>query len=81
MRMTITLDDDVATELHAEVRQRRDATLNDVVNEMLRSGLLARREHSVSPFAVEARSMGIMPGLDYDNIGELVEQIEGANHK
>jgi hypothetical protein len=82
MRTTITLDDDVEKKLDAEVRQRKGASFKEVVNETLRIGLLTKRELKASaPFKVKARSMGVMPGINYDNIGDLLEYLEGAQHK
>ena len=82
MRTTITLDEDVEKKLDTEVRQRKGMTFKEVVNETLRIGLLTRRELKVTePFEVKARAMGVRPGFNYDNIGDLVEQLEGTNHK
>lgn len=82
MRTTITLDEDVEKKLDAEVRRRKGATFKDIVNEMLRIGLLTKQElKAAEPFKVTARPMGVVPGLNYDNIGDLVEHLEGANHK
>lgn len=82
MRTTITLDEDVEKKLDAEVRRRKGTTFKDVVNETLRIGLLTKQELKVAePFKVKARSMGVRPGLNYDNIGDLVEHLEEASHK
>lgn len=82
MRTTITLDEDVEKKLDAEVRRRKDVTFKDIVNETLRIGLLTKRElKAAQPFEVKANSMGMMPGLNYDNIDDLVEHLEGASHK
>lgn len=82
MRTTITLDEDVEKKLDAEVRRRKGATFKDVVNETLRIGLLTKQELKAGePFEVKACPMGTVPGLNYDNIGELVEHLEGATHK
>jgi hypothetical protein len=82
MRTTITLDDDVAEKLRSEMRRRRTNNFKETVNDVLRHGLLARRElGAIKPFKVHARRLGTKPGLNYDNISELLEQIEGAGHK
>lgn len=79
MRTTITLDEDVEKKLAAEVRRRKGATFKDVVNETLRIGLLTKRElKAAERFEVKARPMGVMPGLNYDNISDLIEHLEGA---
>jgi len=81
MRTTITLDEDVEKKLDAEVRRQKGTSFKDVVNETLRIGLLTKRElKAAEPFKVKARPMGVMPGLNYDNIGDLIEHLEGADH-
>ena len=82
MRTTITLDDDVEKKLDAEVRRRKGTSFKEVVNETLRIGLLTRRElKATEPFKVKARSMGTRPGINYDNVADLLEHLEGASHK
>ena len=81
MRTTLTLDDDVATRLNAEMR-RSGKSFKEIVNEFLRIGLIAKKELRTSePFKVRARKLGVRKGLNYDNIGELLDQIEGPRHK
>jgi predicted transcriptional regulator len=81
MRTTLTLDDDVASRLQAEAR-RTGRPFKTVVNERLRmafaqSVAIQKRK----PFRVEPRAMGgPAAGLSYDNIGALLEDIEGAGH-
>lgn len=82
MRTTITLDKDVEKKLDAEMRRQKGKSFKDVVNETLRIGLLTRRElRAAELFKVEARPMGVMPGLNYNNIGDLIEHLEEASHK
>jgi hypothetical protein len=82
MRTTLTLDDDIAAKLKEETR-RSGRSFKDVVNDYLRQGLYARTTHvEAEPFRVRARDMGALrPGLSLDNIGELLEQIEGPVHR
>lgn len=82
MRTTITLDDDVAEKLQTEMRRRRTTNFKETLNDVLRRGLLVRREiASTKPFKVHARRLGNKPGLNYDNVSEMLEQLEGASHK
>ena len=82
MRTTVTIDDDVATKLEAEMRRQRSSNFKQILNDVLRRGLLVRRELAASkPFLVRARRMGKKQGLNYDNVGELLEHLEGAEHK
>ena len=79
MRRTLTLDDDVAAWLKAEAR-RTGRPFRDIVDKTLRRGLATRRVGSVQqPFKVVTRDLGnVRVGLSLDNIGELIEQLEGA---
>lgn len=81
MRTTLTLDDDVAARLKAEAR-RTGRPFKTVVNESLRMALtqsaaVQRRK----PFKIKPRAMGgATAGVSYDNVGALLEEIEGARH-
>ena len=80
MRTTLTLDDDIAAKLREEM-QRTGRPLKQVVNETLREALTRSPQKKLSPFRVKTRKLGHYPGLDYDNIGVLLEQVEGPFHK
>jgi hypothetical protein len=76
MRTTVTIDDDVATKLQAEMRRQQSGNFKQVLNDVLRRGLLARRELATSkPFRVQARRMGKKQGLNYDKVGERLEHL------
>ena len=77
MRTTLTLDDDVAAKLKAEMR-RTGKSFRDTVNDYLRRGLIGRPERPSRPFKVRPRNLGgLSPGLTLDNIGELLDRLEG----
>jgi hypothetical protein len=77
----LTIDEDIAAKINAEMR-RSGKSFKETVNEALRIGLSVRKElKSAEPFKVRARTLGTYPGLNYDNIGELLEHIEGPSHK
>lgn len=80
MRTTLTLDEDVAAKLEAEVR-RSSQSFKQVVNDLLRAALSARRAPQARPFEVEPRSLELRSGLDYQNVGDLLEQVEGPGHR
>lgn len=82
MRTTLTLDDDIATRLHAESR-RTGRPFKVVVNEYLRAGLAQRRAAiKAAPFRVEPMRMGsLLPGRSNDNIGALLGETEGHEHR
>lgn len=77
----MTLDDDVAAKLRAEAG-RSGQPFKQVVNHLLRLGLTSRSQlRPGRPFVVRVRALGLRPGLNYDNTGELLEQIEGSSHR
>jgi hypothetical protein len=81
MRTTLTIDEDVARKLDEELK-RSGGSFKKLVNDILRSGLTVRRElRKPRAFKVRARDLGTKPGLNYDNIGELLDQIEGDQHR
>ena len=81
MRTTLTLDDDVSARLQAEAR-RTGKSFKMIVNEYLRIGLARRQTITTAqPFVVEpVRMGGPIPGLSYDRISCLLEEIEGTDH-
>ena len=77
MRTTLTLDDDVAGKLAAEAR-RSGRPFKEVVNECLRLALNAKREPaSAAPFVVRTRPLDQIPGISFDNVESLLDQLEG----
>jgi hypothetical protein len=78
---TLTLDDDVAARLQAEVR-RTGRSFKTVVNERLRIALArSATVQKRKPFKVEPRAMGgPAVGFSYDNIEKLLDDVEGAHH-
>jgi hypothetical protein len=81
VRTTLTLDDDVAAHLQAEAR-RTGRPFKTIVNERLRMALAqSAAVQKRKPFKIEPRAMGGPPGaLSYDDVGSLLENIEGAGH-
>ena len=77
-RTTLTLDDDVAAKLDAEAR-RTGWSFKETVNTFLRRGLNAPpRRSEPKQLKIEARDLGLRPGVDVDNVEELLDQLEGA---
>jgi len=80
VRTTLTLDDDVAAKLKSEMR-RSGMSFRETVNSALRRGLNQEQSRRIEPFAIKARPLGLRPGLDYDKVGDLLDQIEGPLHR
>lgn len=54
-------------------------SLKEVVNALLRRGLGAPRDEELAtPFTVKARPMGLRSGFDLDDIGGVLELLDGA---
>jgi len=82
VRTTLSLDDDVAVRLKAEVR-RSGKSFKEVVNDSLRLALAQRPDKKPDPpFEIHPRDLGALrPGLGLDNIGDLIEAAEGPAHR
>lgn len=82
MRTTLTLDDDVAARLQTESR-RTGKPFKAIVNEHLRTALAQRRSlKATQPFQVRAEDLGgPLPGRSYDDIGALLDGIEGTERR
>jgi hypothetical protein len=82
MRTTLTLDEDVAARLQAEAR-RSGRPFKVVVNEHLRAALSQRKSAKSAPtFRVAPRALGgPQPGLTYDDVGALLDHVEGAGRR
>jgi hypothetical protein len=77
MRTTLTLDDDVAAKLAAETR-RSGQPFKQVVNACLRMALNAKRQTASAPtFVVKTRPLDPVPGVSFDNVEALLDQLEG----
>jgi metal-responsive CopG/Arc/MetJ family transcriptional regulator len=72
MRTTITLADDVAAGVD-KLRRERDLGLSEAVNDLVRAGLTAER--SAHAFRQESHDLGA--GVDFSNIGETIETLDG----
>jgi hypothetical protein len=77
VRTTITLDDDVSFKIQEEM-QRSGKSFKETINEALRIGLTSTAAVEAAPLRIQSRPLGLRPGLSYDNITELLEQVEGT---
>jgi hypothetical protein len=83
MRTTLTLDDDVAALLE-QVQAKRKASLKEVVNTALRSGLIAMSrpaEKDRTPFRTKLLPNGPRSIPNIDNVAEVLAAIEGEDYK
>lgn len=81
MRTTLTLDPDVAAKLTTESK-RLGLSFKEIVNRVLRLGLNTKRElEKPHPFHIKPIPMGLKAGFQIDNIGEILERLEGPEHR
>jgi hypothetical protein len=73
MRTTLTLDDDVVTQIE-RLRKARDASLKDVVNEALREGLrhMTSPPSRRAPFRTTSVDLGRCLVSNVDNVAEVL---------
>ena len=80
MRTTLSIDDDIAGMLQLEMR-RSGKSLKGAVNHLLRLGLMSSGDRTKKPFIVTPRSLGLPPGLSYDSIADLLDNLEGDGNR
>lgn len=77
MRTTVTFEDDTAAAVE-RLRRERSIGVSEAVNELIRAGLVAPsgdRRH----FAQRSRPMRAR--VDLTNIGEILELVDGPDHR
>jgi len=81
MRTTLTLDHDVAAKARLGAA-KLGKPFKTVINSALRIGLdEVLKPAAAKPYRTKARPMGLRSNLNFDNISELLAQIEGENHR
>jgi len=82
MRTTLTLDDDVSAKLKG-LAKRTGKSFKETVNEAIRCGLtVIPTTQRPSCFRVITRDLGnAQPGINLDNIADVLEQTESPRHR
>lgn len=81
IRTTLTLDEDVFEKVKTESRSR-GVPFRQAVNDLLRKGLLAGQAITpAEPFKVHPERMGLIEGINYDDVEGLLEAGEGSHHR
>lgn len=82
MRTTLTLDDDVAYGLKRMHESDPQIPFKKIVNEILRRGLKSKTGNSTRKrFRVEPLDLGLRKDLNFDNIEEMLDILEGVHRK
>lgn len=82
MRTTLTIDDDVVFRLKKAQEEDPERSFKELINETLRRGL--GTQAPVSPkkkFKVKSFKLGLRKDLNFDNIEEVLDLIEGPNRR
>lgn len=81
MRTTLTIDDDIAALVNAEVR-RSGKPFKAVVNHLLTLGLAQKKKpQAPKRFKVKPRALGLPPGGNFDKIETVLEELEGPDYR
>lgn len=79
MRTTLNIDGDVLDQARA-ISASMHISFRSVVNEALRAGLtVVSKRESPAPHQTKARSMGLKPGYDLDNIADVLARLDGED--
>lgn len=72
MRTTVSLADDVAAAVQ-RLRKERSIGLSEAVNELIRAGLTKRQVAN----RFQQQTYDMREGIDYSNIGDAIETLDG----
>jgi hypothetical protein len=77
MRTTLTIDDAISDRLKADAAAM-GKPFREIVNEALRLGLdaLESRARQAVPYRTEPSDLGLRPGLNYDDVADLLARAE-----
>ena len=75
MRITLTIDDDLADALEQRAK-RLGVSFEQVVNETLRRGLAAQEAEDRPVFRVQPCRSGFRPGIDPLKLNQLNDELE-----
>jgi len=81
MRTTLSIDDDVIERARA-VAAKLNKPFKTIVNEALRAGLdLVEQPAKQRRYKTKPHKMGLKHGRNFDNIQQLLAQIEGEDFR
>jgi len=83
MRTTVTLEDDVASEV-VKLQKARDESFKDTLNAVLRAGLASlrgKRPRAARPYRTVPVSLGTPRLKNLDDVSEALAFGEGEDHR
>ena len=81
MRTTLTLDDDVVFGLRKELEASPEKPFKVIVNEAIRRGLDKPQSQKRKRFRVRSFKLGLRKDINFDNIEEALDILEGVHRK
>lgn len=81
MRTTLTLDDEVVVGIKRIQKKHPQKSFKEIVNLLMKKGLAVSGENVRVPFKIEPIHAIPKKGINFDNIGRLLEIAEGDAHK
>ena len=76
-RTTVTLHEDVEEKIRNRMHQT-GMSFKEALNDLVRRGADQAPQVQI-PFVVKAHPGGLKPGYSYDNIEELLDQLDGPD--
>ena len=81
MRTTVTLNDELENRLRSYANEH-SLKFKQALNDILSIGLeQIQRRKAPNPYQTEPKRVGLKNGLNYDNVAELLEQVEGPDYR
>ena len=82
MRTTLTIEDDVAFGIKRIQQSEPGKPFKVLINEILRRGLQqVPKKKPNAPFKVRSRPIGLRKDLNFDNIEEVLDILEGVHRR
>ena len=82
MRTTLTIEDDVAFGIKRNQQSEPGKPFKVLINEILRRGLQESPKKKLKvPFNVRSRQLGLRKDLNFDNIEEVLDILDGVHRK
>ncbi len=82
MRTTLTIEDDVAFGIKRIQQSEPGKPFKVLINEILRRGLQESPKKKLKvPFKVRSRQLGLRKDLNFDNIEEVLDILDGVHRK
>lgn len=76
MRTTLSIDDDIASSIE-NLKERENASLREIINQLLRAGLKAMEtKQSCQPYKSPIFHSELKPGIDPNRMNQLADELE-----